>query len=240
DFYGMTVMPQPDFWLGLLWVFYIREPLAKVMLRRSHNQFHRGFGVYGKVEVQLIFSYDGRYWLRAPGRQPFIPWGERGAFDGGSVYTANAPVEHGDDLYFYYSGTLTEHGDGKHAELHTAADGSTRQAGIGLATIKRDRYASFSADGDGLLEVDHGPLTGGQLSVNAYCPHGFIKAELAGLDGQTLPGFEAEACLPFTGDATAGSLRWREADLAQLADGREVLIRFHMYNADLFAYEIGV
>ena len=246
DFYGMTLWRYPGLWLGFLWVFYIREPFQTTGVRNAFGEWGLNVGLYGRVEVQLAYSYDGYYWLRAPGRKPFIAWGERGDFDAGGIYTASHPVIVDDKMFIYYTGTRREHGCHKHPPAGGGdGDHPVYEISIGLAEIMRDRFLGFSSDGEGLLEIEVEPdqemWRNSSIYVNASCPHGYVKAEILDENKEVLPGYSVDECTPFTGDAVRGKISWPGGKLEQAekaAPKGNVIIRFHLYNADFWGFEV--
>jgi hypothetical protein len=235
DFYGLTFHPYPDFLLGFVWVFYMTAPPAEP---RWPLRPTLGWGPDGRIaEVQPVLSYDGEYWLRPHGRPALIASGERGEWDFGNVATANLPVERGDELLHYYGGGPIWHG--AHAR---PPDGYRPEAGaftaIGLARMKRDRYASWSATVGGSVLLRHGRLRGERLRVNARAPYGSVRAAVLDASGQDVPGLGLAQCIPFHGDAVDGEVRWQDTSLDAVPTGEEVTIRFVLNDADLYGYEV--
>ncbi|MFZ9683409.1 MAG: hypothetical protein ACO3DQ_09455 [Cephaloticoccus sp.] len=78
---------------------------------------------------------------------------------------------------------------------------------------------------------------GNELRLNfATSIAGDIRVELQDDHGTPLPGFAAADCEPVFGDAIDRPVTWRgQPDLGALA-GRAIKIRFHLRDADLFAY----
>jgi hypothetical protein len=123
----------------------------------------------GWVQTYLVTSRDGRSWERPLRRDPLIGLGAEGQFDEDSVDTAiNSPILIGDDLYIYYCGRARRHWAG------VAATGA-----IGLARLKRDRFAGLANGGwfnrdcnnnvsnDGEVVTRPVSVTGPMLYINA-------------------------------------------------------------------------
>ncbi len=205
-------------------------------------------------DLQLISSRDGELWWRAGGRQTFIPCGPEGSWDGQMLdLNAGGPIDVGDEHWIYYGGRAYPH------EINDELfpwDGP-RGAGIGIATLRRDRYVSYDAGTETgevvtrLLRFERGT----SLHVNARTgPDGFLRCEV--LDaierhgiprrqlfwdwgiGAPLAGFDAEACRPVAGDHLDAEVRWRGGrSIGELA-GRWVALRFVMRDCSLFAFQI--
>ncbi|MFM1851214.1 MAG: hypothetical protein RIS54_898 [Verrucomicrobiota bacterium] len=80
-------------------------------------------------------------------------------------------------------------------------------------------------------------FTGDELRLNfATSVAGDIRVELQDEHGAALPGFALADCEPIFGDALDRPVTWKnQPDLGTLA-GRPVKVRFHLRDADLFAY----
>lgn len=97
QFYGMTPFVYGDLVLGLLHVFHYRGPGP------ANDD--------GPMDVQLVYSRDGRTWHRCEDRRPVIGIGPKGSFDGGMIMgTANGAFVHDDKLIVYYTASNTTHG----------------------------------------------------------------------------------------------------------------------------------
>ncbi len=116
------------------------------------------------------------------------------------VNIPNPPVEVGDDLYVYYSGSKNHHdwwivGQKEGLTVPEAYDMNMVDYSMGLAKMKKDRFVSLSA-----FDVRQGVLVtkpfwslGRQLAINANCRKtGSIEVEVADKDGNILPGFERQ------------------------------------------------
>ena len=255
ELYGIGLYPYGDFIIGMLWIFYVsdREQLV------GDN-----FAMHGRIEPQLCYTFDGVtrgnwvpvwQWERDPHRRAFIPLGERGEFDAGMIMPTSI-VETGDELYIYYSAIGGQHGyekiAGGHPDWHgrklvlDERTGLAKQGGfkadctLGLATMKRDRFCSVSADQEGFVELAPQRIRGGRLTVNARTAMGYVAAELRDPErNEPLAGFARDDCRLFEGDALCGDVVWKEKRLSDVPADREVVLRFYLKDADLFAYELG-
>ena len=178
-------------------------------------------------DVCLGFSRDGFHFHR-PDRRPFLAMSdEKGAWNWGNVQpAATPPLVVGDKLHFYFSGRSGAPGfpDG---------GGST-----GLATLRRDGFASLDAD-DTEATVTTRPVqfTGRQLFVNlSSTPGGELRAEILDAENRVIAPFSRDNSVPLHADQTHQAVKWKTAeDLAAVA-GRPVKIRFHLRRASLFAF----
>lgn len=222
--YGMPVFPYQGLYVGQPWFYQARYfkygGYSVAKLHEAQSDSAR------TIEVQLAWSWDWINWTRPPARLPLIARGAEGAWDAGMIVTARAPVLVGDLLYFYYGGT-----DGVH-------DARRVQAGIGLATLRRDGFCSMRAGRDeGWLITRREPFHEPAVTLNARtAAHGLITADILDRRNRVVPGFSRRECVPFAGDATGHLLRWKASRFPADARRADYKIRFWLKEADLFAY----
>ena len=178
-------------------------------------------------DVCLGFSRDGFHFTR-PDRRPFLSLSERkGDWNWGNVQSAGGGcLVVGDRLFFYASGRrggTPEFPDG---------DGCT-----GLATLRRDGFASFDAgDTEGTLTTRPVRFSGQHLFVNLAAPAGELRVEVLDERGTVIAPFAKASCAPVTGDSTKSAVRWQgAADLKTLV-GKPVKFRFSLRCGKLFAF----
>lgn len=169
-------------------------------------------------EVCVGFSRDGFHWTR-PDRRPFCPVSETpGEWNYANVQSAaGGCLIMGDQLYFYVS-----------------ARGNGRVAG--LATLRRDGFASMDADSTGgTLTTRLVTFKGRHLFVNLDVPPGELRAEILDENGKPIAPFTRDNCVPVRGDRTLAPVHWSGvADLSVVA-GRKVRLRFHLTDGRLYA-----
>lgn len=185
----------------------------------------------GRPKPNAVFagySRDGFHFDR-PDRRAFLPVSEtKGDWNWGNVQSAGGGfLVVKDELWFYFSGR----GGGQ--------DGRTRDGSgsTGLATLRRDGFASLHAEATG-GSLTTRPLTfkGTHLFVNATTAQGELKAEIIDEKGQVIAPFSAENCEPLCQDSTRVELHWKgAADIAAVA-GKPVRLRFHLKAGDLYAF----
>jgi hypothetical protein len=177
-------------------------------------------------EVCIGFSRDGFHWHR-PERQAFLPVSEtHGDWNWGNVQSAGGCcLVVGDKLYFYVSGRAGVKG--------------TPLSGVcttGLATLRRDGFASLDAGKDGgTLTTRPVTFKGKHLFVNADVGSGELTAEVLDERGRVIEGFAQADCVPLRADKTRQAVVWKSGDLAKVA-GKPVKFRFHLKNGKLFAF----
>jgi len=235
EFYGMPILPQEGFCLGGLQVFYGKRPYV--------GPFQRVI-MHGVVEPQLAWSYDAIRWERAPGREPFISRGEHGDPDAGGIY-ASSMLEVGDEVFIYYTSDPCQHGTGHCLPtLHPKwrmegwAEKPLCLQHIRLATLRRDRFASMTAYDEGWVEMKPRAPAGRELFLNARCGHGYVAVEVRDAQGGVIEGFSRDECRLFRGDSLRAAVTWKEKQFSDLDPHKPVILRFYVWDADLFAYEI--
>ncbi len=132
----------------------------------------------------------------------------------------------GDDLYIYARGPK-----GNAPHFHDAG-GST-----GLATLRRDGFASMDAGADeGVLVTRPVRFNGRHLFVNVDCDSGELLTEILGEDGDVIALFSREHCERIQADKTICQVRWAGVrDLSELA-GKTVRFRFHLRQGRLYGF----
>jgi hypothetical protein len=179
--------------------------------------------VVKRNQLLLGFSRDGWSWYR----ESFVPFcgvsNNVSDWNNGNIQSAvGSPIIVGDQLYFYMSGRRL---NASYAEI----------ASTGLATLRRDGFASMSGTGELVTE----PLkhTGNYFFVNAKV-RGSLKVELLNSDGSVITGFSKDDCVTFNGDSTKKMIQWNNhANLSSLAD-KTIRVKFYLSDGDLFAFWI--
>src|SRR6185295_13592833 len=139
--------------------------------------------------VVLGYSRDGWHWSR-PDRRAFCPVSDKqGDWNANNVQSAGGGfLVVGDELYFYVSGRTGRPGNNKSGVLTT-----------GLATLRRDGFASMDADeSGGMLTTRPVRFSGKQLFVNVDDPKGELRVEILDQSGEPVPGFNRDRCVTTT------------------------------------------
>jgi len=212
---------------------YSLNAVAYESLMVGMHYIHRGpkneicdKGKFPKLlDLELGFSRDGFHWDR-PDRSGFIV-GSRteGSWDRAYLHGAAGVFAVLDDqLVFPYMGT-SGIAPGGHRGMYTGGS-------IGLATLRRDGFASMDAGATGgMLTTRPVKFKGAHLFVNANTSKGELRAEVIDDKGAVLA-----ASRPFIGDHTRQKLEWdAAADLSAFA-GKPVRIRFHLTGGQLYSF----
>jgi hypothetical protein len=184
------------------------------------------------VDLELGFSRDGFHWDR-PDRSGFIV-GSRteGTWGRGYLHsTAGVFVVLNDQLVFPYMGTSGIAPSGKRGMYTGGA--------IGLATLRRDGFASMDAgEKAGTLTTRPLRFKGEHLFVNLDAPRGELRVEVLTLDGKPYGPFTAEHCIPVRCGSTRQRVTWRSAESLARASGKNVRLRFTLTNGSLYSFWI--
>lgn len=177
--------------------------------------------------VVLGYSRDGWHWSR-PDRRAFCPVTDKqGDWNANNVQSAGGGfLVVGDELYFYVSGRSGRPGNNKAGDLTT-----------GLATLRRDGFASMDADETGgTLTTRPLRFSGKHLFVNVDDPNGEMRVEILNADGQPALPFTAGNCVPVTADKTLQRVEWKAAEDLTSLSNQPVRFRFHLKNGRLYAF----
>ncbi len=189
-------------------------------------------GGFPKItEIKLGFSRDGFHWDR-PDRRAFIgPTRRDGDWDRGYVHTTTGVcLVMGDQLYFPYCAYSGIAPDG-HRGMYTGAS-------VGIATLRRDGFASMDAkDRTGTLITRPVTFGGNRLFVNvSTAAGGELRVEVLDENGKVIAPFSAANCAPVSTDSTLHEVTWRGVGGLAALRGQPVRFRFQLKNGSLYAF----
>ena len=140
----------------------------------------------------------------------------------------------GRNLYFYFGGRVQAMG-----ERHPSP-------AVGLATLRRDGFASLDAGPEGgVMTTKPVTFTGKFMFVNfkTNAADGEMRIEILDADGNALERFSRATSIPLAADQTLMGVNWigDKGGLNNLSDiiGKPVRFRFHLKNASLYSFWIG-
>ncbi len=213
-FYGLCGFAYESMYLGLLWIFRATD----------------ADGYYdGPIYVEIVSSHDGIHWTREEGdRPPIIPLGPPGAWDDSMIVTATHPIVEGGTIRLYYGGF---------DDLHAQA--KNWHGSIGLATLRKDGFASLDAGaGGGTITTQKIDRVSGPLRVNFTAPGGSLRVEVLDEAWNVLPGYGEADCNAVSGDSVDQVVTW--AGHAELPTGvAPVRLRFILRNASVYSFAAG-
>jgi hypothetical protein len=171
------------------------------------------------LDLELGFSRDGFHWDR-PDRRGFIV-GSRteGSWDRAYLHgAAGVFVVLDDQLVFPYMGTSGVAPSG-HRGMYTGG-------GIGLATLRRDGFASM--EGSGELTTRPVKFKGKHLFVNV---NGEVRVEVLDDAGKVIRSSKVAS-----GDQTKLKIEWADGTGLDDLIGKAVRFRFHQAKGSLYAF----
>ncbi len=185
----------------------------------------------GPLDMPLKVSRDLKTWTDVDYPRRALSIGEFGEWDSGMVYGGNTLLVVDDRIWLYYLGANMGH-----CTRILPATKPYHSVGVGLATLRLDGFASLQAAGEpGEFTTKPMNVAGGRLQINARCREGgAIRVALLGPEGNALPGFALEDCVPFTGDDLRHVVRWKSG--AEIAAG-VVSMRVEVVEAEVFAFQ---
>ncbi len=219
-FKGLASFLYEGVYLGWLWVF-----------EKSGDKWVR-------ADSELAFSRDGIQWSRPFPGGFILSKGEPGSWDS-ELSIPVAPVVHDGKLWIYYWGENIPYGAESLGKIQEGwiEDGKRKQRATGLAQLRRDGFVSLTASTQDATVTTRRLTPGeGRLTVNANV-RGQLRVEILDREGDPIPGFGAADCDPVITDSLNHVISWKgQGSLSQLQE-RQIQIRFHLRDADLYAFQ---
>lgn len=231
--YSMTVWIHEGIYFGLMSVYEYPADLSEGLTTDNTKRHERDVMAYYIATSRDCNNWD-LTWVYA--REPIIPRGQDGSFDKDNVFPSSTIVTHADTHWLYYSGANERHGT---AEQRPPV-WFEKEHGIGVATLPRDRFVAQTAGSKpGTVTTKTFRLDGSRLELNLDALHGECRVEVLGDGGQPMDGFERSEAIPIRGtDALNASPGWlKHRDLSSLTD-KVIRLRFHLFDAKLYAFQI--
>jgi hypothetical protein len=200
------------------------------------------------MDVQLLMSRDMLRWQRTAKREPFLAPRGAGYWDAYMVSMVSAPIEVGDELWFYHGGTRYHHDwwlAGPREKLDHPEPKNPLGSGyaLGLATLRKDGFAGLYANPlrEGIVCTRPMSGVGQKLVINAKCaPGGYVRVEVVDRHDEIVPSCSKDHCDRFGGDSVKHTVTWKGKPLIGHAPderGRQVCkLRFFLRDAELFSF----
>jgi len=209
QWYGVTVFPCGNLYLGLAWLYDLPS---------------------GEMWIELVRSADGIQWQREPQREPFIP-----AHPGTCSCTMSSPpVAVGDNLRIYYSHAARNHHGVTIPDVDVEPPGIRVRT---MKRDRWIAYAAGTADAELVTEVlSHPKYLAVNADV---ADNGYIRAEILDPDGKPVPGFDFDISVPLTNTAGLElELAWESATaLSELARD-QIRLRLVARNARIYGITV--
>ena len=217
EYYGMPVFPYGDLFVGFLYIYHVPNERTRK-------------GIDGKVDAQLVYSYNGTHFNRSL-REPFFA----------NDRPENAGIVFPSDLYRGAKGELLVCASvNPYEHSHFKNSGCTA-----IYRLREDGFICFHADGEGEVVTIPMVYGGGDITVNVNCEK-FSCALFTDTSEEEAPkwtwlyqlrpleGFGHEQFNTFSGDSTRHTLSWRGADPESLK-GKVIHLEIRMKKGDLYA-----
>ena len=185
------------------------------------------------TELHMGFSRDGFHWSRSEDRTAFIGATQSDTWDRGYLHSnASICLVNDDELWFYY--TAFEGNEEKKDEsvYDSTVNGAYDKGRTGLATLRRDGFASMNTETSGTLTTEKVTFDGKYLFVNANAKS--VKAEILDENGKVIEGYSANDCVAVSGDTTKAMLSFGK-DLSSLS-GKNVKFRFYVEDGEFYSF----
>lgn len=213
--YDFDAMPYESLMLGYF-----------VVWQGPDNAVCRKLGIQKRNEVFIGYSRDGFHWYR-PTHTPFLGVDQKeGAWNWGNVQSVvGSPIIKGDSLYFYVSGRRLNNS-------HEMWDGNMS---TGLATLRRDGFASMGTNLKGTLTTGCVVFNGKYLFINADVK-GILRVEILDSSNNVIPGYTSTNCIPFHGNKIKEMISWKnKKELSSLRD-KPVKFKFYISNGSIYSF----
>ena len=209
--YNQDATPYESIMLGLFSVWQGPE-----------NDVCNKDGVIKRNQIMLGYSRDGYSWTRDD-MNPFLAVDDNlAAWNNGNLQSVvGSPLIVNDKLYFYLSGRKLVNG----SEVVTT----------GLATLRRDGFASMSGSGE--LVTEKLTFKGEYFFVNA-CVNGNLKVEILDSTGKVIEGFSKDDCTAISGDRVNTMVTWKNNVTLKSLEGKVIKVKFYMTDGDLYSFWI--
>lgn len=186
-----------------------------------------GYQGTGFMPLELAISRDGYDFQRPFRDKMFLPSLEdKSQFDAGAIWSNATPLIYEDEIHFYYGAYGNEWSDKDFYKI----------SGIGLATMKRDRFAGVqpteSIGQITMKEIDLSSVA--SMTLNADASGGSIRVEILNADGYRMPGFTKDDAIDIKSDDLRHQVAWKEHTLGDLPKG-DYRLRIHLKDAEVFA-----
>jgi hypothetical protein len=222
QFYGMPVVPYEGQFVGFLWV-------ARFSSSQRLERFNQ---LWGQIDCQLTYSYDGVHFQRGT-RKTFVGLNEPGQPGSGVVYPT-CLVERDDELRIYSAASRDLHH--QYTQSQFIRKGQMPPSAVTLHTLRKDGFMYLASRGNwASLTTKPVALLKPELRLNALAPQGEIRFQATDLRTRPLKGFTFDDCVPLKEvDTLAGPIRWKGKGIKELV-GKVIRLQVKFRHARLYA-----
>ena len=217
------------------------------------NEMYYGFTWFydvcqGTFVNELLHSHNGIDWRREALREPFVAEGRPEGFRGKLIVpAAGAPIQEGDELYFYLSATIYGHHEIAEAAIDENAANRKElleNESIFVMAIKRDRWIGYTAgerEGE-LLTTPIDGLDACKISFNLeIADGGYLTVEVEDAWGRPVKDHHLDEIPAITGPLDAVDHpfifgEWPKTILRLPPTVGPVRLRFRLKHATLYGW----
>ena len=187
------------------------------------------------LDIHLAVSRDGVHWTWPERGVPYIPRGDAGRFDSGSLYMGQGMVKTADGLSLYYNGSPLKHNE---AELENLTKPENKRIFSRVVTRENRFVAVTASDTPGHFTTPPLQFAGNVLELNcATNDGGEIRVGLRDADGNAIPGFGVEDCEPIRGDEMHKRVTWKAGVELPATTTSTIKLEIALRNARIFAFQ---
>ena len=227
EVYQMAVMPYEGLYVGFPVLF---NPAAAIP---------QPYGNYTALnQVELAISRDLYHWDRVADRQLFIgvdPWDGVNYGTTQNLLCGRPRIHQDREIWVYYNALRFRAPKAILDEKYRKYDDDG--GALNLATLRLDGFVSLDAQGEGTILTKPFAAGGGALYVNAVAEGGIRAEMLDAATMQPLPGLSLDRCNAVSGDHLWAQVTW--AGQQALHSERTIRVRFHLRDAQLYAFWLG-
>ena len=240
DYYRMGMLPAGNGCVGFIETFWHTLPYSMSPLEN--------YAIYGFGDITLAYQEGpGDRWLNMPVSKSFIrndvlPWTK------GWIQPANMPVEVGGEHWLYFTGSPFSHA--MHLDVNWNINhelqnyrNNNNDWAVGIAKWPKWRLFGFSADPEGILEINLGKSDCvKELFLNFKTKqNGCIRVGLKtrGEDGkmQFLPGFSVDDAVSLSGDCLKETVKWKNESEIPVIGESDIIAEIHVSESSVYAWE---
>ena len=192
--------------------------------------------MWGTMDTELLYSYDGRNFMRSSGRllveRPAPP--ALGCFQ---LYLMGMVENRAGDEYILQGiGSKCTHGDsGESNKKYTEKLGRPTFASV-FYTIRKDGFCGLEGIRNGTQVIlKKMEIVKPDISFNINAAAGWARFGLMEPNGKFLDGFSYDDCVPFEGDGVSVTPTWKNARLESVVGKGQVRIAVELNSAILHA-----
>lgn len=220
QFYSISQYWYHDHFIGILQRHHIAE-----------TETSGGVKWAGKVDDEIVYSYNGIYWLRSK-RESLLPRAPLGEFASEQVYTSSMIELEDGSLRFYSMGDIGEHFGAEPIE------GIECKNNLFVSEMRQCGFVCLEpAGGYGYFTTRVLIPRNGDLRLNYKAPNGVVRVQVSNKSHQPISGFSFEDFVELRGDDTSSAVSWKEGKTIDDFIGNEIRLEFQLFQAQIYAID---